>query len=333
VIKINNREIGGENPTYIIAEMGINHNGSLDIAMKMVKEAAKCGVDAVKVQIVDADKSYTKDSESHSLFKSVELKIKEWEVIVRLAEKLNIDIFATFAHAEDLIIVNELQLPAIKVSSSNLTNLPLLKAVAVTGKPILLSTGMSYISEIDEAIRCIEQNGNDRIGILQCTALYPTPPKDVNLLAIETLRKTFSYTVGFSDHTEGITSAIASVVLGAKIIEKHFTLDKNMEGPDHHFSATVEELSMMVESIREIELSLGASIKGPVVDELPLREKMQRSLVSCDDIKEGDVLTEDKISIKRSDVKGLEPRYFEIVLGRRARKSIPKDKPITFESI
>jgi len=333
MITINNREIGEGKAVYVIAEMGINHNGSLDIALKMVEEAAKSGADAVKIQIVDADRNYAKNSMSYPIFKKVGLKIDKWRKVVELAKNLNLDIFSTFAHPEDVEIAEQLDLPAIKVSSSNITNFPFLKAVAKAGKPIFLSTGLSYLSEVDEAVRCLEENGNNQIGILQCTSLYPTEPKDVNLLVIKTLLKAFSHPIGFSDHTEGITSAIASVVLGAKIVEKHFTLDKNMEGPDHHFSATVEELSMVVKSIRETEHSLGSSIKGPVADEFPLREKMQRSLVSSDDIKEGDVLTEDKISIKRSDEKGLEPRYFEIVLGRKARKNIPKDKPITFETI
>jgi sialic acid synthase SpsE len=331
VIKINNREIGGDSPTYIIAEMGINHNGSLDIAMKMIKEAAKCGVDAVKVQIVDADKSYTKDSESHSLFKSVELKIKEWEVIVRSAEQLNIDIFATFAHAEDVIIANELQLPAIKVSSGNLTNFPLLKNVAKTGVSVLLSTGLSYLSEVDEAVRYLEKNGNNQIGILHCTALYPASPRDVNLLVIKTLRKAFPYPIGFSDHTKGICSAIASVALGAKIIEKHFTLDRSMEGSDHCFSSTPEELMQMVRSIREIELSMGSSIKRPVSDEISLRDKLRRSIVAARNIEKGEILTEDKITAKRSKVKGLEPRYIEIIVGREVKKTISKDDPITMD--
>ena len=230
---INNREIGGENPTYIIAEMGINHNGSLDIAMKMVKEAAKCGVDAIKVQIVDADRSYTKNSESYSIFKSVELKIDEWGKIVKLAKKLNLDIFASFTQPEDVKIAEQLDLPAIKVSSSNITNFPFLKAVAKVGKPLFLSTGLGYLSEVDEAVRYLEENGNKQIGILQCTSLYPTEHKDVNLLVIKTLQKAFPYPIGFSDHTKGICSAIASVALGAKIIEKHFALDRSMQGPDH----------------------------------------------------------------------------------------------------
>lgn len=331
MIKINNREIGGDNPAYIIAEMGINHNGSLDIAMKMVKEAAKCGVDAVKVQIVDADKSYTKDSESHSLFKSVELKIKEWEVIVRLVEKLNIDIFASFSQPKDVKIAEQLALPAIKVSSSNITNFPFLKAVAKVGKPLFLSTGLSYLSEVDEAVRYLEENGNKQIGILQCTSLYPAEHKDVNLLVIKTLQKSFPYPIGFSDHTLGVSCAIASVALGAKIIEKHFTLNESMQGPDHKFSATPEELAQMVKSIREVELSMGFSIKRPVADEISLRDKLRRSIVAARNIEKGEILTEDKITAKRSNVKGLASRYIEIIVGREVKKNISKDDPITMD--
>ena len=333
MIVFNNREIGGENPAYIIAEMGVNHNGRLDVALEMVEEAVKCGVDALKVQIVDADRSYTKNSESYSIFKRVELKIDEWGEIVKLAKKLSLDIFASFSQPKDVRIAEQLALPAIKVSSGNITNFPFLKAVAKTGKPLFLSTGLSYLSEVDEAVRYLEENGNKQIGILQCTSLYPTEHKDVNLLAIKTLQKSFPYPIGFSDHTLGVSCAIASVALGAKIIEKHFTLDKSMQGPDHKFSATPEELAQMVKSIREVELSMGFSMKRPVADEISLREKLRRSIVVVRNIEKGEILTEDKISIKRSDEKGLEPRYFEIVLGRKARKNIPKDKPITFESI
>ena len=331
MITINNREIGGNNPAYIVAEMGINHNGSLDIAMKMVKEAAKCGVDAIKVQIVDADRSYTKNSESYSIFKRVELKIDEWWKIVKLAKKLNLDIFASFSQPKDVKIAEQLALPAIKVSSGNITNFPFLKAVAKTGKPLFLSTGLSYLSEVDEAVRYLEENGNKQIGILQCTSLYPTEHKDVNLLVIKTLQKAFPYPIGFSDHTLGVSCAIASVALGAKIIEKHFTLDKSMQGPDHKFSATPEELAQMVKSIREVELSMGFSIKRPVADEISLREKLRRSIVAARNIEKGEILTEDKITAKRSNVKGLEPRYIEIIVGREVKKNISKDDPITMD--
>ena len=334
MIKINNREIGGDNPTYIIAEMGINHNGSFDIAMKMVKEAAKCGVDAIKVQIISAGESYTRKSKSYSIFKKVELKFEEWRMLVNRARELGIDIFSTFVNTVDLEHAKELDLPAIKISSTNLTNFPLLEAVAKLKKPVLISTGMCYLSEVDEAIRFLEEKGQGQIGILQCTSLYPTYPKDVNLLAIQTLTRAFSkYTVGFSDHTIGINCAVASVAIGGKIIEKHFTLDRNMEGPDHHFSATVEELTALVKAVREVEIALGSSIKKPVHNEILTRERFQRNLVAAQDIKEGDILSYEKICVKRSEIKGVSPKDLKVIIGRHARKNIVKDEAVTWDAI
>jgi len=333
VFSINNRLVGGNNPVYIIAEMGINHNGNSDIAMKMVEEASKADTDAVKIQIVYADESYTIDSESYSIFKKNEIKINDWEKIVRLAKELKIDIFATFAQPKAILFAEQLDLPAIKISSSNLTNYPLLKAAARSGKPLLLSTGLSYLSEVDESIRYLEENGSSQIGILHCTSLYPTHPKDVNLLALNTLSKAFPYPIGFSDHTIGSFCAVASVAMGAKIIEKHFTLDKTMEGPEHHFSADPEELVVLVKAIRDAEEALGSYVKRPVADEVPLREKMQRTLVADKEIKEGEILTDAMVIPKRSPAKGLQAKYLDIIVGRRAKKNIPKNSPITFELI
>lgn len=334
MVVINNRPIGGDNPTYIIAEMGINYNGSLDIALKMVEEAAMSGVDAVKLQIITADKSYAKGSNSRSIFKGVELELREWGIIVDKAKNLGIDVFSTFVNPYDLEYARKLDLPAIKISSTNLTNFPLLEAIATLKKPVIMSTGMSYISEVDEAVRFLEERNQKQIGILQCTALYPTPAKDVNLRSIETLSKAFPmYPVGFSDHTLGINCAIASVTMGAKIIEKHFTLDQKMEGPDHHFSATPEELKALVKGIREIELALGSSGKKPVEDEIPLREKLQRSLVAVEDIQEGSILIRENLIVKRSKAGGIPPKYLNIVVGRRVKKKILKDEAITWDVI
>jgi N-acetylneuraminate synthase/N,N'-diacetyllegionaminate synthase len=330
---INNREIGEENPTYIIAEMGINHNGKVDIAMKMVEEGAKAGVDAIKLQIVYSDKSYTKDTDSYAIFKKVELSVAEWGKVIILANDLGIDIFATFTHPEDISMVEQYDLPAIKISSSNINNFPLLKTALKIGKPLLLSTGLSYLSEIDEAVRFLERNSNNQIGLLQCTALYPTIPEDVNLNVIKTLKRVYPYPVGFSDHTIGNSCAIASVVLGARIIEKHFTLDKSMEGPDHHFSATLEELRVLVKAVRDVEVSLGSYVKHPVPGEIPQREVMQRKLVAAKDIGDGEVITNESVLLKRSLAKGLTSKYYDLVIGRKAKKHIPADTPITFDLI
>jgi sialic acid synthase SpsE len=334
VIKINNREIGGDNPAYIIAEMGINYNGSLELAMEMVEEAARCRVDAVKVQIISAGESYTRKSESYSVFKKVELKFEEWRMLVNRARELGIDIFSTFVNTFDLEYAKELDLPAIKISSTNLTNFPLLEAVAKLEKPVLISTGMCYLSEVDEAIRFLEEKGQGQIGILQCTSLYPTYSKDVNLLAIQTLARAFSkYPIGFSDHTIGINCAVASVAIGGKIVEKHFTLDRNMEGPDHHFSSTLEELALLVKSVREVESALGTTAKQPVPEEILLRERSHRNLVAAQDIKEGDILSYEKICVKRSEIKGISPKDLKVIIGRTARENIVKDETVTWDAI
>lgn len=332
MIMINKKTIGHGYPTYIIAEIGINYNGNLDLAIKMVEEAARAGVDAVKVQIIYADKSYTKDSESYAIFKKVEFHLEDWKKIVTRARDLKIDIFATFTQPEDMQTAEILGLPAIKISSSNITNFPLLKAAALTGKPILMSTGMAYLSEVDEAIRYLEEHGARNLGIFHCVSLYPAPAKDVNLQAITTMRQAFpQYPIGFSDHTIGNSCALAAVALGARIIEKHFTLDRGMEGPDHHFSATPEEFVELVKAVREVESATGSGIKNPAPAEVDLRAKFQRILVAACDLKEGDKLSEENMTAKRSAQDGLAPRWYEIVLGRTARRALAKDDPITLD--
>lgn len=332
MLSINNRQIGDSFPAYIIAEIGINYNGNLDLAIKMVEEAARAGVDAVKVQIIYADRSYTKDSESYAIFKKVELTLEDWKKIVIRTRDLKIDIFATFTQPEDMQTAEILGLPAIKISSSNITNFPLLKAAALTGKPILVSTGMAYLSEVDEAVRYLEEHGARNLGIFHCISLYPASAKDANLNAITTMRHAFpQYPIGFSDHTMGNSCAIAAVALGARIIEKHFTLDRAMEGPDHHFSATPEEFVSLVKAVHEVESAVGSGIKNPAPAEVDLRAKFQRILVAAKDIKEGEKLNEANMSAKRSAQDGLAPRWYEIVLGRTARRALTKDDPITLD--
>ncbi|MEW5766982.1 MAG: N-acetylneuraminate synthase family protein [bacterium] len=334
MLVINSKPIGAGHPTYIIAEIGINHNGSLDIATKMLEQAVKSGVDAVKMQIISADNSYARTSPSYSIFKKVELSLEEWATLVNQARMLNIDMFATFVNSSDLLYAEQLDLPAIKISSTNITNFPLLEAIAQLGRPVIMSTGMGYLSEVDEAVRFLEKKGQQQMGILQCTSLYPTQPKDVNLLAIRTLAEAFpKYPVGFSDHTIGINCAVAAVAMGAKILEKHFTLDRDMEGPDHHFSVTPDELACMVSAVREVEAAFGSSMKGPVLEERSIRDQFQRSLVASEDIREGERLEQGKIITKRSEVKGIAPKYMDIVIGRIAKQSIAKDAPITWDAV
>ncbi|MBI4135780.1 N-acetylneuraminate synthase family protein [Candidatus Uhrbacteria bacterium] len=330
---INNRKVGKGYPTYIIAEIGVNHNGDVDLALKMVEAAKQAGADAVKVQIIDPDKSYAKGTESYEIFKKVYISLDDWRRVCAKAKELEIDIFATFTDPNDMALVNELGFPVIKISSSNVTNFPLLKAAAKTGKPIIMSTGLSYLSEVDEAARYLEDHGCTQMAILHCTSLYPTPPEEVNLRAITTLTQAFPYPIGFSEHTVGIHCSVAAVALGARIIEKHFTLDQKMEGPDHYFSSTPEEFKALVHAVREVERALGTGIKKPAEKELPERLKLQRVLVAGEPIKEGEFLTAENVTAKRSSRQGLSPKWYDTILGRASRRALGKDDPVTLDEI
>ncbi|RJQ30466.1 N-acetylneuraminate synthase [Candidatus Parcubacteria bacterium] len=331
---IDNKSIGTDQAAYIIAEIGINYNGSFDTAMKLLESAARCGVDAVKFQLVTAEKSYTMDSHSYSIFKKNELSFDEWEKIVNRARELDITVFSTFANSYDLKYMKRLDLPAIKISSTNITNFPFLESIAQLDRPVIISTGMSYLSEVDEAIRFLENKGLRKLGIMHCTSLYPASPESLNLRAIQTLRSAFpDYPIGFSDHTIGNHCAIAAVACGACIIEKHFTLDKQMNGPDHHFSANPRQMKVLVKSIREIELALGSSKKLPSTQEHSLRDQLRRSLVAAVNINQGQQLKAEMLITKRSPIKGIEPRYLSLICGRYARTDIPKDSAVTWDHI
>lgn len=329
-ININGHLVGNGYPAYIVAEIGINHNGEVGTAMELIKQAKQAGADAAKFQIVTAARCYTQSSAAHAIFKKIEMNKEQWRQLITYAKERGIDFFATFADVQDLKEYAEFSLPAIKISSTNLTNFPLLEAVAQKNKPVIISTGLSYLSEIEEAVQFLKAKGQNQIAILQCTSLYPTEAKDVNLLALETFKQTFpGHPVGFSDHTIGTTCAIAAVAMGAKIIEKHFTLDKRMPGGDHRFSATPDEMQQLVASVREVEKARGSKIKEPTANEIPLREEWMRSLVALKDIEEGQILTLDLIGVKRSITKGLEPKFLESALGKRTTKTLHQDEPIT----
>ncbi len=332
-MRINDRIIDEKSPVYIIAEIGINHNGKIDIALQMVEAAKQSGADAVKVQIIDPDKSYAKGTASHEIFTRMYIPLEGWRNVAAHAKEIGIDMFATFTDPDDMKIADELSFPAIKISSSNITNFPLMKAAAATGKPLIVSTGMTYLSEVDEAVRYLEKHGVTQMGILHCTSLYPTAPEDVNLRVIETLKAAFLYPVGFSEHTMGIHSSVAAVALGARIIEKHFTLDRKMEGPDHYFSSTPEEFTDLVKAVREVERALGDGIKKPAQKEIHERATLQRVLVAARDIQSGELFTKENVAAKRSAKAGLATRFYDMILGRESRFALAKDDPITMDSI
>lgn len=333
-MKINGRTIGNGKPVYIIAEMGPNYNGDVRLAIEMVELAKEAGADAIKLQIISADHSYVRSTESYAVFKKIELSKQDWCGVIRAARQVGIDIFATFVNAHDLINYRDVQFPVIKVSSTNLTNFPLLKIVAKEKKPVILSTGAAYLHEVEEAVKYLRSNGQEDIGLLQCTVLYPCPLENVHLNVMDTFRQTFhGMPVGYSDHTLGLTAALAAVVKGADIIEMHVTKDRNLKGPDHSISKTFHELKEFVTQARQIETLLGNSGKEPVGAEKESRAKWRRSLVALKPIQKGDILTEDHVGAKRSVNQGLEPIELENIIGKRAMKNINVDEPITSEVI
>jgi len=333
-ITINGRKIGVGYPVYIIAEIGINHNGSLELALDMIRAAKQCGADAVKFQILTSDRCYTRQSPSYEIFRKIEFKKLEWKIIFDLASSLGIDCFATFVDRRDIVDFSEFTAPAVKVSSSNVTNIPLLESIAQLGVPVLLSSGMSELSELKEAVDTLRAQGQKEIAIFQCTSLYPAPLNSLNLRVIGMLRTEFpDCPIGFSDHSQGILGALTSVALGATLIEKHFTIDRALEGPDQCFSSNPREMTELVEAVRGVEAALGSSVKAPTSEERAVRGRLRRTIVALRNISPGEILSEENIGLKRSNTFGLEPKHYRAVLGRKVKSPLKNDMPLQAEMV
>lgn len=346
-IKIGDRFIGEGEPCFIIAEAGVNHNGSIELAKKMIDAAKNAGADAIKfqtwkteniilkdVEMAEYQKRNIKSGESQfEMLKKLELPY-EWHFELKeYAEKLGLIFFSTMEDRESVdFLIKELKIPLIKVGSGDLTNYPLLKHSARFSIPMILSTGMATISEIDEAVRTVLNEGNKDIILLQCTTQYPCPYEDVNLRAMLSLKEAFKTVVGFSDHSLGIECAVAAVSLGAKYIEKHFTLDRNLPGPDHKSSLEPEEFKRMVTAIRNTENALGDGIKRPMSSELKNKRIVTRKIVAARDIKKSEVLNEENVTFKRAN-EGLTANYYKLIEGKKAKKTIKLDEPINLSEI
>lgn len=353
--------------TYIIAEVGVNHNGSIELAKKHIEVAAESGADAVKfqtfqteklasksVQKADYQKQTTESTESQfDMLKKLELSHEQHVDLINYAESQGIDFLSTpFDQSSADFLANKLNLPRIKLSSGDLTNAPLLLQVARYGKPVLLSTGMATLGEIEEALGILafgylnlSQTPNtgsfqqayfseagrrmiqEKVTLLHCTTEYPTPFEQVNLKVIDTLQQAFGVNVGFSDHSPGITVPIAAVARGAKIIEKHFTLDKNLPGPDHKASLNPEELFAMVKAIRETELALGSSYKVPSALELQNKEVARKRIVASRPISKGETFTVDNLTVKRA-ASGASALYFWDKIGCTSSRDYTMDEGI-----
>jgi sialic acid synthase SpsE len=330
-IKIGNFKISDNSKTYLIAEIGINHNGNIDTAKKLIKLAKKSGANAVKFQTFKAEKLVKEDSPQFSMFKKLELTKDMHIELINYSKELKIDFFSTPFDYESADLLNELDIKAFKIASSDLNNIPFLKYIAKFQKPIILSTGMATIEEILEAKKAIYSQNNEKLIVLHCLSLYPTPFEELNLNSILYLKDVLKDNIiGFSDHTEGILAPIIATVLGAKVIEKHFTFDNNAEGPDHKLSLNYIDFKKMKEEIKKVEISLGEKKKEPSISEKTNIINSRTSIISKKEIKKNEKLTLDNIIIKRPAT-GIEPKHLETVINKKINKNIKKDTPITWD--
>lgn len=345
-IKIGNITVGNDNPVFIIAEAGSNHDGDLGQAKKLIDVAAEARVDAVKFQTFTADKiaartddevmklgdEYDTADDLYDLYKSLELP-REWQQELKdYAQKKGLIFLSTPFDYEAVDQLEELGMPAYKIASFECIDIPFLRYIAKKGKPIILSTGMADLGEIEESLEAIYNEGNKQVILLHCGISYPMPVEDVNLAAMGTMRQAFLLPIGYSDHTLGITVPISAVARGAKVIEKHFTLDKNLPGPDHKFALEPDELKAMVKGIREAEAAIGSPIKRHVSAEEVHYHRGRRSIFAIQDIPAGTEITAEMIGVLRPGI-GLKPKYFDLLIGRTARKDIKANEPITWEKI
>lgn len=338
-------------PVFIIAEAGVNHNGHLDWAKKLVAVAAECGCNAIKFQTFRAERvvsaqapkcDYQKETtgalESQlEMIRKLELDEAAHIALMRVARDEGLDFISTPFDEESATLLADLGVPAIKLPSGEISNLPFLGHVARLRKPLLLSTGMAYLSEVDEAVRIIQGEWGEMgcpeasapLTLLHCTTEYPAPMNEVNLRAMVTLREAFKLPVGYSDHTRGIEISLAAVAMGAGVIEKHFTLDRSLPGPDHPASLEPMELKKMVEGIRHVEEALGDGRKTPARSEMKNRELVRKSLVATRDLPLGHRLAADDLMAKRPG-SGLSPSLKSTVIGAVLQKEIPRDSILTW---
>ena len=329
----------------IIAEAGVNHNGSIETAKKMIEKAVDAGVDIIKFQTFKSEKLVSKsaqqaeyqkknigsssDNSQLNMLKKLELSHSDHKELIEYCNQKGIKFFSTAFDLESIDYLHSLNLGLWKIPSGEITNYPYLKKIAQFGEPVILSTGMCEMEDIEAALKVLTDNGlsKDKISILHCNTEYPTPFKDVNLLAMNELKDRFGVRVGYSDHTKGIEVPIAAVALGAEIIEKHFTLDRNMEGPDHKASLEPDELKAMVSSIRNIESALGDGHKTVSESERKNIAVARKSIVAAKDIKAGEIFSENNLAVKRPG-NGISPMDWEKVIGKTAKKDFVEDQLI-----
>lgn len=344
--EIAGRSVGAGEPVYIIAEVGSNHDGSIERAKELISAAADAGADAVKFQSFTAAGLFNplrpKDGanpdgewEPHPAIPVLErltLPVEWHAELQEFARSAGIVFLSAPFDLERAALLNELGVPVFKIASGEVTNEPLLRTVAAFKRPVILSTGASYMSEVERAVEVLEEAGCTAIALLHCVALYPPKYDECNIRSIEALAKKFNCPVGLSDHTPGAMVPIAAVTLGASIVEKHITLDKTLDGPDHSYAMEVCEFAAMVTDIRNLEVALGSGVKEPSVGEMGERVGARRALYAAVDIKKGETITAEQIKVVRHCY-GLAPGELEATVGKSAKADIDKDMPLTSENV
>ena len=345
--KIKDKSLGEGHPVFLIAEAGVNHNGDLETAKSLVNIAVQAEVDAIKFQTYKTDLLLLKSTEKakyqkersenqenfYEMLKRYELTDQDFMILKDYCDLKGIIFLSTPFDPISVELLEKLNINAFKIGSGDMNNFPLLKLICSKNKPILLSTGMATIEEVKESVKFIKENGINNIVIFQCTTNYPTQYEDVNLNVIDSFKMEFTNDViGFSDHSLGFTASIGAVAKGVKVIEKHFTLNKDMEGPDHKASLNPEELTQWVLEIRNLEKALGRNKKVPSESELEIAKIARKSIVSIKDLKQGSILSEENIAIKRPGT-GISPKKYKEICGRTIKKDIPKDSIITWEDL
>ena len=345
-IEIFGRRVGPGEPCLVIAEAGVNHNGSLDMARKLIDVACEAGADVVKFQTFDSEKvvtagapkaNYAKETTDTSesfldMMRSIELKPEQHPILMDYCRSKGILFLSSPFDEGSADLLSDLGVAAYKMPSGEITNLPFLAHVARKGKPMIVSTGMSNLGEVEAAVRVIHDAGNDQIILLQCVSNYPADPADANLRAMATMAAAFNTPVGYSDHTLGVEVALAAVALGASTIEKHLTLDRTLPGPDHRASVEPDEMKSLVRGLRTVESALGHGRKVAAESEQNTASVARKSIVAARHITAGSTLSEDDIAIKRPGT-GLSPSLREFVIGKTVRADVPEGALITLETL
>jgi len=345
-ISINERKIGAGAPTYIIAELSGNHHQDFNQAVSLIHTAKEAGADAVKLQTytpdtitIDCDTEYFRIKKGtiwagKNLYKLYGVAYTPWEwqpELKKIANDLGLDLFSTPFDHSAVEFLKKMDVPAYKIASFEIVDIPLIQKVAQTGKPVILSTGMASLAEIDEAVRTIKTEGNNQIALLKCTSAYPAIPEEMNLKTIPHLAEAFQVPVGLSDHTLGIAVPVAAVALGARIVEKHFTISRSTPGPDSAFSLEPHEFRAMVDAVRQTEKALG-TVNYSVTEHEKASRVFRRSLFAIEDIAEGEIFTERNIRSIRPGY-GLSPKYLHEILGKKAIVNICRGTPLQWDLI